>query len=164
LDLLKNLTKREAEVFTKASAFVIISNNSPFLFKGENNEVLDNYGLSFEDRLLLIETGLLQPESNISRGLKQKSEDSLNYFQSGKFIIKVLKKASTPENRIEIYRFTKIGEELLQLLSTPAIDEYVKDFCFRLEKFQLEVMYAHILTKQGDILTHTDPWLKFNAN
>lgn len=163
LELLKNLSKREADVFSRASNFVIVSHNSPFLFKGKNNEVLDKFNLTFEDILLLTETGLLQSESNISRSLKQHPADNQIYFESGRYIIKVLKKANTPENRIEIFRFTKIGEELLKLLTPNPSNEYIKDFCLRLEEFGLEVEHAFILQKHPDgRITHTQPWMKFS--
>ncbi|HLN94046.1 MAG TPA: DUF2806 domain-containing protein [Flavobacterium sp.] len=163
LELLKNLSKREAEVFSRASNFVISSYNSPFLFKGKNSETLDKHNLTFEDRLLLTETGILQAENTISRQLKQTTSDSLFYFESGRYIIKVLKKANTLENGIEILRFTKIGEELLKLLSPNPTEGYIKDFCLRLEEFGLEVKYAFILVKNFDgTISHTQPWMKFN--
>lgn len=162
LELLKNLSKREADVFSRASNFVISSGNSPFLFRGKNNNVLDNHSLNFEDRLLLTETGILQAENTISRSLKQTSADNLIYFKSGRYIIKVLKTANTPENRIEILRFTKIGEELLKLLSPNPLGGYIKDFCWRLEEFGLDVEYAFILMRNIDGTTsHTQPWMKF---
>jgi len=162
LELLKNLSKREAEVFSRASNFVITSYNSPFLFRGKQNDILDKYNFSFEDKLLLIETGLLQAESNISRQLKQNMADTLVYFHSGKFLVKALKKANTPENRIEIVRFTKIGEEILKLINPNPANGYIKDFCLSLEAFGLEVEYAFILNHNSDgTISHTQPWLKF---
>jgi hypothetical protein len=162
LELLKNLSKREADVFSRASNFVISSRNSPFLFKGKNNELLDKHSLTFEDRLLLTETGLLQAENNISRQLKQYEADNLIYFESGKYLIKVLKKANTPDNRIEILRFTKIGEELLKLLSPNPLNDYIKEFCLHIEGFGLEVEYAFIIAKNNDgTVSHSQPWLKF---
>jgi uncharacterized repeat protein (TIGR03899 family) len=162
LELLKNLSKREAEVFSRAANFVITSHNSPFLFKGKNNELLDKYLLTFEDRLLLTETGLLQAENTISRALRKDNSDSLIYFDSGNYIIKVLKKADTPENRIEILRFTKIGEELLKLLTPTPIKDYIRDFCLQTEDLGLDVEYAFILAQHTDgTISHTKPWMKF---
>lgn len=162
LELLKNLSKREAEVFSRASNFVISSRNSPFLFKGENKDLLDKFSLTFEDRLLLTETGLLQADNNISRQLRKHDADNIIYFESGKFLIKTLKKANTPDNRIEIFRFTKIGEELLKLISPNPANDYIKDFCLHLEGFGLEAEYAFIITKNTDgTISHSQPWMKF---
>lgn len=161
LELLKNLSRLEADVFNKISNFVISSHNSPFLFQGENDEILNKYNVNFNDRLLLVEMGLLQSDTSISRGLQQNSQDTTTYFEAGKYIIKALKKANTPENRIEIFRFTKIGEELLKLVNPIINEDYIKDFSTRLEKFGIEIEYAFILNKTGGNISHTQPWLKF---
>lgn len=161
LELLRNLSKREAEVFTRASNLVISSWNSPFLFRGKESEFLDKFNLNFEDKLLLTETGLLQSDTNITRGLLQANVDNLTYFESGKYIIKTFKKANTADNRIEILRFTKIGEELLNLMNPNPSADYIKEFCLRIEEFGIEVEYAFILSKNNNgTITHTQPWLK----
>ncbi|MBS1544478.1 MAG: DUF2806 domain-containing protein [Bacteroidetes bacterium] len=161
LELLKNLTKREAEAFTNASNYVISSWNSPFIYKGQVSDFLDKHGLSFEERLLLTEIGLLQSDVTITRGLKQEEQDSLIYFESGRYIIKALKKANTTENRIEIFRFTKIGEELLKLMNPNPSEQYVRDFCFRLQAFGLDIEYAFIESRLNEQIQHTLPWLRF---
>lgn len=161
LELLKNLSRKEAEVFNKISNFVIVSHNSPFVFQGEEDEILNKYDINFNDRLLLVEMGLFQSDMGITRGLKQTPEDSITYFEAGKYLIKVEKKANTPENRLEIFRFTKIGEELLKLVNPIINDSYFKDFCKRLEKFGLTIEYSLIIKKTGVNISHTQPWLKF---
>lgn len=162
LELLRNLTKEEADVFTKASKFVISSWSSPFLFKGKGEKSLAKFNFSFEDQLVLTEIGILQSESNISRRLKQNDKEYVTYFESGKYIIKTLKKENSPEHSIPIFRFSKIGVELLKLLSPKVNDEYVKEFCLSLESPNIDVEYAYILSKnkKGEI-THTEPWMKF---
>lgn len=161
LDLLKNLSKREAEVFTKMSNLAIISNNSPFVFKGDDNQIIEKYGLSFEDRLLLIEVGIIQPDTNIIRRFFPNTIDINTLFESGKYLIRSLKKANTPESHIEIIRFTKIGEELLKLLVITVNDSYIKDFSEKLISLGMEIDYAYILENKENVYTHTQPWLKF---
>lgn len=160
LELLKNLSKREAEVFTLASNFVIVSRNSPFLFRGADSENLTKYGLTFEERLLLIEIGILQADPNITRNLRQQNTDATTYFESGRYLVKVSKKANTPDNNIEIFRFSKIGEELLKLLPTNVNDDYIKGFMTALENHSLEVEYSFIIEKKADQYIHTQPWMK----
>lgn len=116
LEFVRNLTKQEAQVFTKAANFVI-SSWSPFIFQGKGDDSLSKLGLSFEEQLLLTEIGILQTETNISRRLFKTEQDSTMIFESGKYIIRTIKKANTPEHRIPILRFSKIGVELLSLLS-----------------------------------------------
>lgn len=162
LELLRNLTKDEAQVFSKAANYVLSSHNSPFIFKGKKEEFLADFGLTFEDRLLLTEIGILQPESNISRRLPQNKEDSLIIFESGQYLIKVNKKAETPEYRIPIFRFSKIGIELLELITPTPNEGYLKEFTKSLEDAKMEVEYAFILRKLEDgQFQHTKPWMKF---
>jgi len=161
LELIRNLTKVEAEVFTKAANFAISSWNSPFLFKGQKEESLVNYGFSFEDQLLLTEIGILQSETNISRRLSKQDNDSIIYFESGNRIIKTLKKANTPEHKISILRFSKIGIELLKLITPVVNDDYLKEFSLSLETANIETEYAFILSKNGEKIQHTQPWMKY---
>ncbi|QCE40894.1 DUF2806 domain-containing protein [Psychroserpens sp. NJDZ02] len=161
LELIRNLTKIEAQVFTKAANFVISSWNSPFLFKGKNEDSLANYGFSFEDQLLLTEIGIIQAETNISRRLSKQDNDSILYFESGNKIIKTSKKANTPEHRISILRFSKIGVELLKLITPTVNDDYLKEFCLSLETVKIDTEYAFILSKNNGQIQHTEPWVKY---
>jgi len=161
LELLKNLSKIEAEVFTLASTLVISSRNSPFLFRGEDNEALTKYGFTFEHRLLLTELGILQAETNITRNFKTLTNDYVTYFESGKYLIKALKKANSEGNNLPIYRFSKIGEELLKLINSNINDYYIKEFGAVLNSYQLDVEFVYIIDKKNGEYIHTQPWLKF---
>lgn len=161
LELLKNLSKNEADVFMLASTLVISSRNSPFLFRGEDNDALTKYGFTFEHRLLLTELGILQAETNITRNFKTITSDYTTYFESAKYLIKSLKKANSEENNLPIYRFSKIGEELLKLINSEVNENYIKEFGSVLNSYNLDVEYAYIITKKNGDYTHTQPWLKF---
>jgi uncharacterized repeat protein (TIGR03899 family) len=161
LEVLRNITKEEAEIFIKSSNLVISSSNSPFLFKGEN-DLLSKYDFTFEDRLLLTEIGIIQPETNISRGLNKTGSDLLTYFESGNYLIKITKKANTKEYRIPIFRFSKIGGELLKLLTPNPNSEYLKEFCMSFESEKMETEYAFIVSIEGNAIQHSQPWMKFS--
>lgn len=161
LEVLRNITKEEAEIFIKSSNLVISSSNSPFLFKGEN-DLLSKYDFTFEDRLLLTEIGIIQPETNISRGLNKTGSDLLTYFESGNYLIKITKKANTKEYRIPIFRFSKIGGELLKLLTPNPNSEYLKEFCMSFESEKMETEYAFIVSIESNAIQHSQPWMKFS--
>lgn len=161
LEFVRNLTKGEALTFTKAANFVISSWNSPFIFKGKGNDSLTKLGLSFEEQLLLTEIGILQAETNISRRLLKSEKDSSVIFESGKYIIRATKKANTPEHGIPILRFSKVGVELLNLLTTNPPENYIKEFCTSMESENISVEYAFIISKKNGQYQHTQPWMKF---
>jgi hypothetical protein len=162
LEFLKNMTKDEAELFSKIVDYVIFSNSRPFIFRGDDDDVLSKNGFSFEERLTLAELGLLQVDTNIVRIYQAHSEDSGVIFTSGKYVIKTIKKANTPKIEMPILRLTKIGEELRKLLTPTSIDSYIKDFFLYLQKIDFEPEYAFILSINNDnTITHTQPWMKF---
>jgi len=164
LEFVRNLSKHEAQTFTKSANFVISSWNSPFIFKGKGDDALGKLGLSFEERLLLTEIGILQAESNISRRLLKSEEDATIIFESGRYIIKTTKKANTPEHPIPILRFSKVGVELLSLLTINPSEDYIKEFCNSIESENINVEYAFIVAKQNGQYQHTQPWMKFDKN
>jgi hypothetical protein len=161
IEFLKNMTKAEAELFSKIANYVIISNNSPFIFKGDSDKFLDKNGFIFEHRLMLIELGLIQAETDIVRRFQPCSEDVDKIFTSGKYVVKATKKANTPLYEIPILRMTRIGKELMKLLSLVAVDNYIKDFSLYLQRVGFDVEYAFILNIEGNLIQHTNPWMKF---
>lgn len=164
LEFVRNLTKEEAQTFTKAANFVISSWNSPFIYKGKGDDSLTKLGLSFEEQLLLTEIGILQAETNISRRLLKAEQDTTVIFESGKYIIKATKKANTADHKIPILRFSKVGVELLSLLTTNTSEKYIKEFCNSMESENINVEYAFIISKQNGQFQHTQPWMKFEKN
>ena len=160
LELLKNLTKNDAEIFTKASNFKISSHSSPFLFRGKDNKALEKYGMSFEERLLLTEIGILQSETNITRTLQQLSEDNFILFEYGDFLIKAHKKANSQSHNISILRFTKIGEELLNLLTTTANFDYMEAFISEVENENIEIEYTTILSRNDNGTYSHSEWIR----
>ena len=162
IEFLKNMTKAEAELFARIANYIIVSNNRPFIFKGDDDETLNKNGFLFEERLLLIELGLLQAETSIARKFSEFPADVDTIFISGKYIIKATKKANTPEYQVPILRMTKIGEELRKLLAPIAVDNYIKDFSLYLQQKGFNTEYAFVVSiNSDDTITHTQPWLKY---
>lgn len=162
LELLKNITKDEAQLFVKAANFVISSWNSPFIFTSEKENFLAQFALSFEQTLLLTELGILQAEKDIARRLPQSEQEATLHFESGNYLMEVVKKANSPMHSIPILRFSKVGEQLLKLIQPVPVEEYLKEFCLSLESDNISVRYAFILNKDGSKINHSLPWQKFN--
>src|SRR5690606_25427708 len=60
LELLKNLSKEEAEVFTKFAQLRITTANNNVIYNEDHGEFLKSeFGITFLDRLLLTELGLI---------------------------------------------------------------------------------------------------------
>jgi uncharacterized protein DUF2806 len=161
LELLRNLTKKEAQILTKAANLVIEFSGEPFLY--DQTDILEKHGISFDDQILLIETGLLSSKANLVLIFKNDDKDVTNYFLYNKYIIRKIKKANTTEYQLPALRFTKIGTELLKLISKNQNNDYIKEFCQSIDKnSNIDIHHAFILSKNGrESCTHTKPWLKF---
>lgn len=161
LELLRNLKTDEAKVFTKIASLVISTPNSPFIYRDTTEGFLDKYNISFEDQLLLTEIGILQVDTTIARRLPYNDQDYIIYFESGNYFIKHTKKAGSPELRIPIIRFSKIGEELLKLITVTPNQVYLQEFCKFIDSEGINTEYVFIISKNDDEVIHTQPWLKF---
>jgi DNA-dependent RNA polymerase auxiliary subunit epsilon len=160
LELLKNLNKDEAALFMKVTELVVSSHGSPFLYRGEDSKHLENYTITFNDRLLLIELGLLQSDINITRNFYEKDIDEEVYFEAGNILFKAWMKAKSAEINLPIFRFSKIGEELLKLTGNSINSEYVNTFGQELKNRGFEVEYVYILEKKSDTYHFDEPWIK----
>lgn len=127
LELLKNLSKDEAECFIKFGQFAIKSYGASFLvnFKGEKL-LEEKYKLNFGERLLLEELGLLTA-NDLEFKIPPTKETPLKIvFQISDTCIIAEKNQNLPETQIPVLAFTKIGQELLQLIETKAEMDYIQ--------------------------------------
>lgn len=165
LELIRNLSKYEAETFTRLANLTITSFGRPCVFKGKKGEedFLAKYGCNFEDRLLLTELGLLQPESSITRQVPSNETDKAHiiYYESGNILIRQTLQPKSAKKRIPIYRYSKIGEELLEIILPQPNLDYLKEFGNFLNDDKTELDFAYILTKSKEgNYKHTLPWTK----
>jgi hypothetical protein len=113
LELLKNLRKEEAEVFTKLAQLRINSGDTNFIYNQDNGVFLESeFGITFTDRLLLTELGLIASENNLSFSFRptdnQKQSIVLNYGPKG---IVLFRNEQTPEQGVR--RQTKVNFSLV---------------------------------------------------
>jgi uncharacterized repeat protein (TIGR03899 family) len=168
LELIRNLSKKEAETFTRIANLTITSFNRPCVFKGNgnNDEFLTKFGCNFEDRLLLVELGLLQADTMITRNIPANDSDKpmYVYHDSGNVLIKQTINPKAPKSNIPIYRYSKIGEELLDIILPQANMDYLKVFGDYLRTKNSEAEYAFILIKLNDgNFQHSLPWNKLTT-
>lgn len=161
LELLRNLSKEEADVLNLAGNFVINFQNTPLIFKQKYNDFWTKYGLTLSHQLLLTELGIIQPEPDLKFVLRQSPANSQFLFTSGKYIIRVKKTANTKERDIPIIKFTKVGGELLKLLTPDVNEEYFKEFVANFDKNDMDIDYAFIIERKVSGVIHSQPWRKF---
>jgi hypothetical protein len=159
LDLLRNLSKEEAAVFLKVAPLRISSGTNCYIFRNASGDPLLDYGLPYDELSLLVEIGLIQPGENIVMNLQNKPDKSQVYFTSGDTIILLDKEANSPNVHVPIYKFTRAGRELLNLINTNPPFEYLTAFAKSMRSEHISVTYSKIVQVLPDgRVTYSTPF------
>ena len=163
LDLIRNLSKKEAEVFTKIANYAIKTNSDCFLFRGNNEKILEQFNISFNETSLLEELGLIHSGGFTTYNYKKPNTDNRQILVFGNTMVIMDRKPNTPEFYISIQLFTTIGKELLQLVDINPPFEYIKIFAKETKTENTSLKYASIIEIDGDIIRHEIPLKEFPA-
>jgi len=155
LELLRNLSKEEADLFTKAANLAVSRNNEAFLYKGKEGDTLEKYALNFNSIAHLIEIGLVHPGDLVTYNFKQVDRISNTYFTCGNIILFVNREANSPVSSIDINTFTKSGIELLSLITQQPPIDYLKELAGNLSNSGTTVKYAYILNRNENNIQHS---------
>jgi uncharacterized repeat protein (TIGR03899 family) len=122
LEVLRNLTQREASLFRKAASFTISANakcSIGLMRYGHHNMPSAAYGFPYSDVLELIDCGLVaQHDYNISL-YTGKSGAPQDCFQIGNRVL-VLSSETPAETHYTVHDYTKAGHELYSLVAGEA--------------------------------------------
>jgi len=161
LELIRNLSKKEADLFVKVATFAITSNNASFIFKGNDKELSEEFNVTYSETAQLIEIGLIQAGSFVNWEMRPQTEDYQSVFTAGNFVMVVNKKANSPLVQIPIHLYTHSGNELLKLVSTTSPFEYLTAFAKSIKRENVEIKYGHILGRTETHINHTQPLQDF---
>lgn len=153
LETLKNLSQKEAKTFLRFASLAITGNKFGYVLRPKNKKTLETiFNLSFSDILLLQELGLACSASNLIVELSASTEFDRTYMGCvGDTVVVGVRKIGTPKQIIDVYFFTEIGLELLQLMpsTTPSI-EYLQLIKEGLVHEKVEIKYGKILKKHNN--------------
>lgn len=162
LELIRNLSKNEANTFMKIANFAVKSGNANFLFKTNDEELLSKtYNINYGDIALLIEIGLIQPGDFVSYQLFQNPNDTQGVFTSGNIIFIAKIKANTPTIQMPVNVFTNAGNELIKLINPNPPFDYLTAVAKSIKNENVDVKYGHILAWEGTNIRHTQPLQDF---
>ncbi len=151
LDILRNLSTEEAEVFIKFGALAIHSEGTAFLLNFTKEKLLEEeYLLNFGERLLLEELGLLAVNDLSFTVMKTENKSRQIVFIIGNKIILHEKSKEKPEQQLQVLVFTKIGQELLQLVNVNPNINYLQLLATKLNRQNGLIQYSNILEKLPD--------------
>lgn len=132
LEVISNLTKKEAELFQIACG---LATAKSYILKSNND--LKEFGLTFSDILTLRDAGLIHDSDNLVVNLVQtKILNNSTYFLvlgNDYYQLQPRNKTTTVKIALPQYSFTTAGKELCSILNIPLITNYF-------ESIKMEIM------------------------
>lgn len=159
LELLKNLSKEEAEVFTKFANIKIVSGDKSIIYNQDNGAFLQSeFGITFTDRLLLTELGLISSENNLEFSFAETNQTATtNALFIGSKGIVLNRGINTPKQPIKVLVFTKTGTELSKLIEPIPNENYIKKICSSFKHPNVKIEYGDItFLPNGQIVMHNN--------
>jgi uncharacterized repeat protein (TIGR03899 family) len=155
LELLRNLSKEEAAVFTKFAKYMINTGNVRFVYDYENKKGLErDYSIKYSDRLILSELGLISSIETLSYKIAPTNSKSQFVIRCGKKGILVNLEPNIPIS-MEAIVLTKVGTELAALINEQPDENYLRKICKGLHKVGITLSYGDIVTTdQGHVLAN----------
>lgn len=155
LEILRNMTKEEAEIFQKISQFALLQGNA-FLYA--HDDVLENFGITYSYIAKLIEIGLLQSGDFVTQNyFSEKTSDKIQGIIYGNLVILVNQKANAQNISFPIRNFTTPGRELLKLVNIKPNMEYMQELAKAIKKDDAEVGYAEVISWDDGTVRYKKP-------
>lgn len=155
LTTISNLSKKEAELFTKIGNYIFDSNSSRFLVR-LHTDILGKK-VSYEDISLLMECGLIKEthELNISYPSNESLIKEYAFvYQDLAVIIEIEK--GTHDVNIPIYELTTAGSEIYKILTVEKEMSYLQLVADDIKQPHVRVGYAKINEITDDAIDHDD--------
>lgn len=157
LEVLRNISFEEAELFMKIADFVFKQRGC--MIFAENGE-LDKYGIKYNDLAKLREAGLVQSGEMISRTyMSSKTGIVHSNLLYGDLFVQMTIQPQTPNLVLPILLLTQAGCEIYELVKPKQNHSYLKDFASFIKKKNptARVQYSNVLGLQGTQIEYALP-------
>jgi len=152
LDVLKNITREEAELFEKAAQYVLYD-GTYFLyrFSGNNDEKVP---LEYSEVARLVEIGLLQAGTTVSQNYYNPDGETCDahLFYGSKYVAFIKITPEIKQLSIPIYALTKAGNELYKLIQVNPDVEYFEKLLKKLRQKNKNTIIKYANLKWIDYL------------
>ena len=149
IDKLKNMTRNEAELFQKVASLSLRRGSTYFVL--EDNDILNSHDVYIYHLLTLEECGLMSVQSLILN--IKVSEEQPDYLMTDKYIsvIRGREANKTQQLKLNIYKFTESGEQLINAIHPKTDEQYFIDCIKRIrEKNSTVSVTAHRINYIAD--------------
>jgi len=154
LEVLKNMSRQEAENFVKLGQYVLGNEDSTFFLDPNEYIFKKDNGLDFSEILALKEAGLVYSET-LEITIDASSAGTTEKLFYGSLVLLLEREKDVPQISIAVGGLTKAGTELLQLISIQPDMQYLKFIAQKLNRESIKISYAPIL-KEEEGLFHIE--------
>jgi hypothetical protein len=150
LEILKNLSRKEAETFVKLSNYIIEDGSGQAFFFEELGEITDKSILSIPEIIELFEAGLIVSITSSSFSLSLHN-DQLLVYASYILLFEIENNARTNSNPVIF--LTKSAYEILKLITIEPDMEYVKLIAQKFNRFkqdEIKMSMSPIISRDGN--------------
>lgn len=148
LELIRNLSQKEANTFKKVANFAIKNINENYLVKNVDNLLSEKYDINYTDIALLTEIGIIQSGEFVVHQLLKSPKEYSRLFLAGEILIYIQVKPNTPTINIPVHRFTNAGNELLNLIKPQPPFDYLTAFAHSIKNENIDVQYGDLSEKE----------------
>lgn len=149
LDLLKNINKEEAEIFTKFAQLNVKHKAGHFIPYIDTVYFEKQFDIPYSDILTMIELGLLTSGTSLGLIFPALKEPVELLYEIGETGILVTTNAHNNPHNVPILAFTKIALELSTLIPVEINLEYATYVCKALSTYNTKIIVGTIVTEGG---------------
>lgn len=160
LELLRNISFEEAELFVKLSDFVL-KHNGCFIYLKEDD--LNQFGLSYIDLAKLREAGLLHTGEMVTKTfISNKKDISQPIIIYGEMVVFLTIQPNTKNIVMPVMILTQAGREIYELVEHKDNIEYLKSFAAFIKKTNetASVKYGRILELNENQVKYQTPLIE----
>jgi len=155
LEVTRNLTQSEAEAFANVGRLAVEAGGKAFVLDPDNqNWLLEKYGISLVNLLLLQELGLMYP-TGLKFVMHKAEEDRQEIFILGDHCLVVERPADTPQQSLPAVVLTGVGKELIRLVDRQFDLIYAQKLASLVKHEGVAVKYSKIVEFFPDGVRHS---------
>jgi len=162
LEVLKNMSRQEAENFAKLGQYVLhIKPSMTFFLQPDEYIFKQNNSLAFAEILSLKEAGLVSDSDFLNVSLAASPVDDTPLIFYGSLVLVLEREKDSPPIKNQVCFLTKAGAELLKLISIQPDMDYLKFVAQKFNREGMKIAYAPILKEEEGSL-HIEDKTYFN--
>lgn len=148
LEILKNLTKKEAETFGKVANYIIESGDKAFILV--NSEILKSNGITYKEILELDDALLMNCYGDVTFSLGFEENGETEIIKYGNYEITCRKIDNVINDDyycMNVHLITNAGNEIFHIISSDSNEEYLEELLSNLRIPGVDVTYVKKKTR-----------------